>query len=126
MKKETFDAQLARLNRKYKGVFDIETAKLLAKETRDLPCGSFESLIDFSIGEHPNPDWPPKLSHFREYAENERARLRDEERRSGWKRAMKVDEPRCKGELTYGGYDNVLDFLAAQTAMPENKKKVVK
>lgn len=122
MTQQKFKEQMARLNRKYPDVFDIEFQILIHKNLKDLPDENFEALIDYAIGENPNSNWPPKLSQFREYAESERSKIRRKQDEQVWRKITKL-EPKKKGQkLDYMGCDNVLQLLSKkQRELKEGK-----
>lgn len=81
METNYFMQEVKRLQNRFgAGHFDSELLKLIWSEVRDLPNKDFKTIVDTCIGEF-KIDYPPRLSHFREFAHerrkaNERAQNR--------------------------------------------------
>lgn len=79
MKIEAFAEEVRRLKVRFGAEqFDQEFQKLIWAEVRDLPDECMKKIANHCIGEF-RPDWPPRLSDIRTFAEEQRKAYKSRE-----------------------------------------------
>lgn len=115
-----FSAEIKRLKNRFGSAhFDEEYQKLLWVEVRDLPDQSFQKIVNHCIGEF-KPEWPPKISDFRSFANEQRSELNRQANNAAVK---KWNEELSGRERSNEGLGKLLKELGAKSLLDAIRKR---